>query len=259
MNVNAKVDLEPAFVLHQRPYRESSLLLEVFGIHTGRVGLIAKGARRPKSSFRTALGPFRELLLSWRGRGELGVLVGSEPEGAARVIPSASLISGLYANELLVKLLHRHDPHPELYLQYRETLEALASPARCLEQTLRIFEKRLLESVGYGLMLDHAADSGNSVREDKSYYYVADVGPVESTRASGGTQISGATLRALAKERLDDGAVLREAKNLMRNVINAHLEGKPVISRKIFASAAAYSRRAPIKQVRAAVGNESES
>lgn len=245
MSVNAKIDLEPAFVLHQRPYRESSLLLEVFGLHAGRVGLIAKGARRPKSSFRSVLGPFRELLLSWRGRGELGVLVGAEPEGPARVLPSASLASGLYTNELLVKLLHRHDPHPELYLRYRDTLESLADPDRSLEQTLRIFEKRLLESIGYGLMLDHAADSGKAVREEQNYYYVADVGPVESAGNRAGTRISGATLVALASERLDGSDTLRQAKKLMRNVIDSHLQGKPVLSRKIFAPASRSRQRAP--------------
>lgn len=236
-----KVDLEPAFVLHQRPYRESSLLLEVLGRHSGRVGLIAKGARRPKSTFRSVLGPFRELLLSWRGRGELGVLVGAEPEGPARVIPAESLVAGLYANELLVKLLHRHDPHPDLYIQYRDALAAMADPARPLEHTLRIFEKRLLDSIGYGLMLDHAADSGNAVREDHSYYYVADVGPLESAGNHTGTPISGATLLAIASERLGGRETLREAKRLMRNVINSHLDGKPVLSRSIFAPS---SRRA---------------
>ena len=239
-----KVDLEPAFVLHQRPYRESSLLLEIFGLHTGRTGLIAKGARRPKSSFRSVLSPFREMLLSWRGRGELGVLVGAEPEGPARVIPTASLVAGLYANELLVKLLHRHDPHPDLYVQYRDALAALADPGRPLEQTLRIFEKRLLESIGYGLMLDHAADTGNAVREDRNYYYVADVGPVESGASQAGTPISGATLLAIASERLGGNQTLREAKRLMRNVINSHLDGKPVLSRTIFASTTRFTRQA---------------
>lgn len=245
MSSYAKVDLEPGFVLHQRAYRESSQLLEVFGLHAGRVGLIAKGARRPKSAFRSVISPFRELLLSWRSRGELGVLVGAEAAGPVRVIPPASLLSGLYANELLVRLLHRHDPHPELFVQYRDTLEALANPTRSLEQILRIFEKRLLESVGYGLMLGHAADSGEAVREDRSYYYIADVGPVASTEARTGTQISGATLVALAAERLEQDSTLREAKKLMRNVISSHLEGKPLMSRRIFASASRFRQYAP--------------
>ena len=243
MSAYAKVELEPAFVLHQRPYRESSLLLEVFGLHSGRVGLIAKGARRPKSSFKSLLGPFRELLLSWRGRGELGLLVGAEPEGPARVIPSASLVSGLYLNELLVRLLHRHDPHPELYRQYRETLHALASADRPLEQTLRIFEKRLLEAVGYGLMLDHAADTGEPLRPDRHYCYVADVGPVSGTRGSAGIRVSGKALIALGAERMDGEETLREVKRLMRDVINAHLQGRPLLSRSIVTSAARFAQR----------------
>lgn len=258
MSVNVKVDLEPAYVLHQRPYRESSLLLEVFGLHSGRVGLIVKGARRPKSAFRSVLSPFRELLLSWRSRGELGLLVGAEAEGPARIIPPASLVSGLYTNELLVKLLHRHDPHPELFLQYRNTLEALVTPARSLEQILRIFEKRLLESVGYGLILDRAADSGEALRADRNYYYVADVGPVTATETRTGTRVSGATLLALACERLDQGSTRREAKKLMRNVINSHLEGKPVLSRTIFASASQFRKQASSKQAKIPVPAASE-
>lgn len=244
MSSDHKVDLQPAFVLHQRPYRESSLLLEVFGIGSGRVGLIAKGARRPKSSYRMQLTPFRALLLSWRGRGELGVVVGAEPDGPARVIPPAAIISGLYLNELLVRLLHRHDPHPELFVQYRRTLTELARPDCPVEQCLRIFEKRLLDAVGYGLVLDRAAGSGAAVDPAACYRYVTDQGPVESAGEGkgAGVRVQGSTLLALASERPMDPAALKEAKQLMRTAINVHLEGRPLVSRTLYPK-----RSAPVR------------
>lgn len=228
------VDLQPSFVLHQRPYRETSLLLEVFAVGAGRTGLIAKGARRPKSPFRMQLEPFRPLLLSWRGRGELAVLVGAEPDGPAPVMPPAAIASGLYVNELLVRLLHRHDPHPELFHHYRQTVAALADPAASLEQGLRFFEKRLLAAVGYGLLLDRLAGTGSPVLADRSYRYLPDQGPVEREAAeTEGVPVSGSTLLALAAERPLSAEGLRQAKQLMRTAINVHLAGRPLLSRAL--------------------------
>lgn len=236
MSADNKVDLQPAFVLHQRSYRESSLLLDAFGIDSGRVGLIAKGARRPKSPLRAQLIPFRPLLLSWRGRGELGLVVGAEPDGPPLVIPPAAIVSGLYLNELLVRLLHRHDPHPELFLQYRRTLSALARQDCPVEQSLRIFEKRLLDAVGYGLMLDRTAGTGKPVEPSARYRYITDQGPVEAggKEQDKGVRVKGSTLLALASERPMDPAALREAKHLMRSAINLHLEGRPLVSRTLY-------------------------
>ncbi len=236
MSSDHKIDLQSAFVLHQRPYRESSLLLEVFGISSGRVGLIAKGARRSKSPYRMQLRPFRALLLSWRGRGELGVVVGAEPDGPALVLPPAAIISGLYLNELLVRLLHRHDPHPELFQQYRRTLAALARPDCPLEQSLRIFEKRLLDAVGYGLLLDRTAGSGEPVDAGARYRYVTDYGPVEAGGGDNaqGIKVQGSTLLALAFEQPMSAEALKEAKQLMRTAIHVHLEGRPLVSRTLY-------------------------
>ncbi len=244
MSADSKVDLQPALVLHQRPYRETSLLLEVFGIGAGRVGLIAKGARRPKSPLRTQLSPFRPLLLSWRGRGELGLVVGAEPDGPALVLPPGAIVSGLYLNELLVRLLHRHDPHPELFLQYRHTLTALARTDCPLEQWLRIFEKRLLNAVGYGLMLDRTTASGDPIDPKARYHYIPDHGPVEAgAREKGaGVRVKGSTLLALASEQLMDAAALKEAKHLMRSAINMHLEGRPLVSRTLYPKQSARAR-----------------
>jgi DNA repair protein RecO (recombination protein O) len=252
MSADNKVDLQPAFVLHQRPYRESSLLLEVFAIGAGRIGLIAKGARRPKSPLRAQLTPFRPLLLSWRGRGELGLVVGAEPDGPALVMPSAAIVSGLYLNELLVRLLHRHDPHPELFLQYRRTLSALARPDCPLEQSLRLFEKRLLDAVGYGLMLDRTAGTGAAVEPKAQYRYITDQGPVaaDSKEKGAGVCVRGSTLLALASEQPLDPAALKEAKYLMRTAINMHLEGRPLVSRLL------YPRKSPPARPSGAEGSQ---
>jgi DNA repair protein RecO (recombination protein O) len=152
----------------------------------------------------------------------------------ALVMPSACLVSGLYVNELLVRLLHRHDPHAELFLQYGRTVDALADANCPVEQVLRVFEKRLLEAIGYGLTLDRAADSGKPVDPNQTYGYIPDYGPVESDSRGDGITLQGSTLLALAAEQLRTSQALREAKLLMRSVINVHLEGKAVISRELF-------------------------
>lgn len=229
----ARIALEPCFVLHRRPYRESSLLLEIFCAAHGRLGLVARGARRPRSPLRTALEPFRPLLLSWSARGELGTLTGAEPQGRGTGLAGAALAGGFYVNELMLRLLHRHDPHPELFESYRLTLLRLARPAE-MEPALRIFEKRLLESIGYGLVLDRAGDSEQGIDAGRRYRYVTDRGPVAD--AAGREElpaVRGSTLLALARERFPDAAALHEAKLLMRGVLGAYLGTRPLMSRTL--------------------------
>ena len=137
------------------------LLLEIFSEAHGRVGLVARGVRSAKSRQRGDLQPFRPLRLSWSGRGELGTLTGVEADGVAPPLQGPGLYSAFYVNELLVRLLARQDPHPPLYALYRDSLERLA---RCtdIEPVLRIFEKRLLEEIGYGLLLDCEVEHGDA-------------------------------------------------------------------------------------------------
>lgn len=227
----SRIELEPAFVLHTRPYRETSLIVEAFGRDAGRLGLVAKGARRPRAGLRGALQPFRPLLLSWAGRGDLGVLTGAEPDGFVRPLAGAALFSGLYMNELLMRLTHRHDPHPELFHYYRDALASLAEePAT--EAVLRIFEKHLLESIGYGLVLDREVRSGEPIRDADRYRYDMDRGPVGGDGE--GIRVSGATLLSLARERLESEQALDEAKRLMRAVLGRYLGDKPLATRSLF-------------------------
>jgi DNA repair protein RecO (recombination protein O) len=229
-----RVELEPSFVLHHRPYRETSLIIEVFGRDTGRLGLVAKGVRRPKSELRGLLQSFRPLLLSWSGRGELGLLVGAEADGYVRGFTGKALFSGFYMNELLMRLLHRFDPHPELFHHYRAAVEALGRGQRT-EAVLRVFEKRMLESIGYGLVLDRDIDSGEPINGDCAYRYQTDRGPVFLGGSDGdGVRVAGETLLALARERIDDEHALDEAKRLMRAVLRRYLGDKPLATRSLF-------------------------
>ena len=148
-----RIDLEPAFVLHARPWREASLIVEAFSRVHGRLGLVVRGARRPKSRIHGLLQPFIPLLLSWRGRGELATLTGVEAEGGALPLAGSAAIVGFYLNELLLRFVHRHDPEPRLFDHYRATLGRVACEDDP-EPALRIFEKRLLEAAGYALELE---------------------------------------------------------------------------------------------------------
>jgi DNA repair protein RecO (recombination protein O) len=227
------------FVLHQRDYSESSLLLEVYTRAYGRVGLIAKGARRPSSRVRGVLKPFQALLLSFSGRGDLMLLTAAEPDGLASPLVGEALYCGFYLNELLIRLLHRHDPHEALYDRYQAALEGLAAGG-ANEAILRVFEKHLLGEIGYGLVLQHDTEA-QPLEPDRLYDYVADRGPVplrhpELRARLEGVRVSGATLLALAEEHLEDPAALREAKMLMRELLAVRLGDRPLHSRRLFQS-----------------------
>ena len=229
-----RIDLEPALVLHARPYREASLLVEAFSRGHGRVGLVARGARRPKSKTRGLLQPFVPLLLSWRGRGELSTLTGAEAEGGALPLVGSAAVVGFYLNELLLRFVHRHDPEPVLFDHYRATLAGVAGEGDP-EPTLRIFEKRLLEAAGYALELEREAGSGAAIEPARRYRYTAHAGPTPWTGdASPGVCVSGSTLLALARERIAGRSALKEAKRLMRSVIDEHCGGRVLASRALW-------------------------
>ena len=236
MAATSRVQLVPGYVLHQRPYRESSMLLEVFTGSHGRIGLVARGIRTPKSRQRGELQPFRPLRLSWQGRGELGTLTGVEAAGAGRSLQGAALYSAFYLNELLVRLLVRHDPHPRLYACYQASLEGLAH-TQVLEPLLRLFEKNLLQEIGYGLLLDHDAGSGEPLRSEAYYDYHLESGPLLAAGRDGpGFMFRGSSLLSLARDQLSDAEVLHDAKRLMRAALNLYLGDKPLRSRELFAA-----------------------
>ncbi|MGH8142408.1 MAG: DNA repair protein RecO [Steroidobacteraceae bacterium] len=242
-----RVQLARAYVLHQRPFRDSSLIVEAFTRDYGRLTVFAHAARGPRARF-GVLQPFRALLLSWSGRGEAPTLSAAEraeraDAPASAELPPARLMSGFYLNELLLKLLVAHDPHPGLFDQYESTLAQLChSPSA--EAPLRLFEARLLEFIGYGLNLAAEADTGQPVRPDAYYQFRPGVhGFVVAEPASPGA-IPGQLLYGLAAGRVPSGeGQLRQARALMRAALDHCLEGRTLATRTVARSLAGYPRR----------------
>ena len=231
-----RTDSERGFVLDRYPYGETSLLLEAFTHGCGRVGLVARGVRRPGRAFAGAhLRPFQPLLLSWSGRGDLGTLTRAEAPEAAIGLKGNAVWCAFYVNELVLRLLHRHEAHADLYGAYDDVLRTLAQGC-CQEQALRIFEKRLLAGLGYGLALAHDAHTGEPLRAHRSYRYLPDEGPVADDGEPRGVAVKGATLIALARETPLDPEQLREAKCLLRVALAPLLGDKPLYTRSLFRS-----------------------
>ncbi len=228
-----RVQQQAAFVLHHGHYGESSLLVEVFARGYGRLGLIARGARRPRSGLRTLLAPFQPLLVSWSGRGELGTLTSAEAAEGAIDLSGEQAYCGLYLNELLVRLLHRHDPHENLFDIYGRSLRRLQQPGGS-EVVLRLFEKHLLQDLGYGLVLDREVCGNSPIVPDADYDYVLDRGPMPAPAAESGVRLKGASLLALACEQFPDAVALRDSKLLTRACLARHLGGRPLHSRSLF-------------------------
>src|SRR6187455_3005860 len=177
--VRERIALEPAFVLHHREYRDTSRILDVFTARHGRLTLFARGARGPKSKLASLLMPFRPLLVSWSGRGDAAQLTAAEAHGEVPALPPRHVLSGFYLNELIINLTTRHDPQVQLFDDYSQALRSLSIEASP-EPALRVFEKRLLESLGYGLEFDvdskgfyqfRAAQGVAEVRESASDAY----------------------------------------------------------------------------------------
>ena len=228
------VSLQPAYVLHQRPYRESSLLLEVFCRDHGRLGLVARSVKRARSPWRGLLQQFRPLLLSWTGRGEIMTLTNAELMELGPLPSGRAALSGFYMNELLMRLVQRNDPHPTLFEAYGTALIGLAETGR-EEPVLRLFEKRLLDAIGYALALESEPDTGRAVNAGTRYRYCLEHGPVaERGGATDGVTVNGETLLGLAREELDTPEILKEAKQLMRYVLRAYLGERPLNSRELF-------------------------
>ena len=230
----SRQDGQSAFVLHSYPFRETSLIVETFTRDCGRVALVARGARRPKSTLRGVLRAFQPLLLSWSGKMELRTLHRAEWEGGHTPLKGLALICGFYLNELLLKLLPREDPHEQLFATYRETLDILGRNDEHAA-TLRCFEKTLLRELGYGLILDRDADTGAPIRAELRYTYVMEHGPV-LRRVDGpqnGVELAGQTLIDMQSDRYTSAASLRQSKVLMRVLINRHLGDKILHTRRL--------------------------
>lgn len=244
MRTVERVTLTPAFVLHQRLWRESSKIVEIFSREHGRLGLVARGIRRSTSPLRSLLSPFRPLLLSWTLRGDLGTLTQAEPFGDVPRIAGNSLMAGFYLNELLLYLIPRHDAQAELYDHYVDTLSVIAASAE-LEAALRTFELQLLQSIGYGLNLDFESVSGEPVTSDAFYLFEPDRGLVRTPGADqAGLVVRGATLKELALGKFTTPGCAREAKKLLQAALDTQLNGRNLKTRDVLRELVKYQSQA---------------
>jgi DNA repair protein RecO (recombination protein O) len=236
-------DEEAAFVLHTYPYRETSLIVEAFTERAGRVAMVARGAKRPRSELRGVLQAFQPVALSWAGAAELKTLIRAEWRGGLPLPTGAALLCGFYLNELLLKLLAREDPHPALWSAYASALRELtASPTPPAQAaTLRRFELRLLAELGYAVSLTHDVQSGAPVEANERYHYAFERGPQRVAAEPRGEWpvVRGATLIALSTERYPDSDVAFEAKRLMRGILDHYLEERRIFSRRVVLDLAA--------------------
>ena len=227
-----RAEHEPGLVLHSYPYKETSLILEVFSRRFGRVALLARGARRPRSMLRGVLLAFHPLRITWSVSIELGTLISAEWGGGRLALAGMGLMCGFYLNELLLRLLPRGDPHEALFDAYEGALARLTTGAS-QAAILRSFERRMLAELGYAPLLDRDAANGARIEPAKHYAYEAERGPVETGRANGEMVISGRTLLDMAADNYDSSRTREEARRLLRILIAERLGGQVLHTRAV--------------------------
>lgn len=234
--------MEPSYILHSRPYSNSSLLLDCFTFAQGRITAIAKGVKTSRNSSKAAiLQPFTPLELRWRGRGEVKTMTTCESVGNPLSLNSQRLYCGLYVNELLVRLLSPNEPYPQLFAEYSSLLTALEIESE-VENLLRHFELSLLAELGYGAELGWDNRNNCPVTSEAQYAYVIEEGPIEVNNASTNTT-SGSTLIALSSASYLNKHQIVEARRLMRTIISHYLGGKPLKSRELFVDKLKFLKR----------------
>jgi DNA repair protein RecO (recombination protein O) len=232
-----RVLLAPGYILHHRPYRDTSRILEVLVRDHGRLTLFARGVRGPKPRFGGVLQPFGLLLLSFQVGREAGQLTGAESAESSPGLPAGSLMAGFYLNELLLKLTTRHDPVPEVFEEYRRALSGLRRDGS-VEAVLRVFEKRLLQALGYGVDLASEARTGRAVEAAKFYRFRATEGLFLAT-GDAADAVAGSSLIELAREELTSGRALEDARRVLKAALAERLEGKELTTRRVARAVAA--------------------
>lgn len=235
-----RVDGQVCFVLHMHPYSETSLIVDVFSRDHGRLPLLARGARRPRSAMRGMLLAFQPLELGWFGGGEVRTLAKLEWLGGMPLLAGRCLMLGYYLNELLVKMLPRDDAHPALFDAYHAALNALAQGGADAPE-LRRFEQSLLRELGYGLTLDVDAQSGIPVHAEAHYAFLLERGPVQRVGVDQTAHdpdaeplLRGKTLLDMMADDYSDPRTRQESKLLMRRLLSHHLGGQPLQARRVF-------------------------
>lgn len=224
--------IHPAYILHRRPFSNTSLLIECFSLSHGRFPVVAKGVKRGNSASAGLLQPFHPLLIRWSGSGEVKTLNFFEAAAPPLMLKGQVLYCGFYLNELLIRLLQREDPHEQLFGLYGSTLSQL-SQGHSVEPVLRHFEIELLEQLGFGLVLDRNVEDGSPLIPEQRYHYQLERGPVPCSQGDP-SGISGATLIGLQNGELLDRVLLNEARSLTRIVLGYYLGDRPLKSRELF-------------------------
>lgn len=223
---------QPAFVLHSYPYKETSLIVDVFSRDHGRVALMAKGAKRPFSKLRGVLQTFQPLSVGWSGKSELRTLIAAEWIGGLLPLEKSALLCGFYLNELLVKLLAKDDPHPALFDQYVATLNQLAH-GEYAPIALRKFERALLKETGVSANFTMCTATKAAVDPDSIYVVDPEYGPRLASTADVWPRVSGKTLLDMEREDYADSTTQAQSKLLMRFLLAHHLGGAPLNTRQI--------------------------
>jgi DNA repair protein RecO (recombination protein O) len=221
---------QTAFLLHSIPYRETSLIVDLFTREHGRIAAVAKGARRRQSVLRPVLMSFQPIRVILTGRNELRNLIGAEWSGGMVAPDGDALICSFYMNELLIKLLAREDPHPLLFDAYCQALSAFAAAAS-LDATLRVFEWHLLRETGYAPDLRQDAD-GKMIAADHCYRWLPNAGFIVS-EPDEAAAVSGATIKDISTGQFQTALARQQAKILTRTILSHHLNGAPIHSRQI--------------------------
>ncbi|MFK8052705.1 MAG: DNA repair protein RecO [Woeseiaceae bacterium] len=233
MNPSERIKLQPCWVLHRRDFRDSSQIVDVISRDHGRVAMVARGVKRPKSRHRGLLQPFSPLLISWVAGRELATMSDVEQGGSALQLGQDALMCGFYANELLLKMTHRFDPQPEVFELYTAVIDRLSGTEQ-VAIALREFEWQFLNQIGFGLNLLYEVESGQEIEDTASYHLIVDQGPVltDATEWSGAVY-AGHCLRAIANNDWRDPATLVAARRILGAAIDLQLDGKPLHSRRI--------------------------
>ena len=229
--MSTRVQQQPGYVLHHRPFRDSSQILDVLTRDHGKIAVVARGSRGSKSRLAGLLRPFLPLRISWVARSDLGTLTGAEATGRPAGLRGDALLSAYYVNELILHFLHRHDAQPEVFALYADAIGSLASGD--VAATLRNFELEFLGMLGYAVNLEHEASTHHDIDASRFYDYRVEQGPVPVSRSEGPLVFHGALLQGIAARRFDDADVLNAAGRLLRAVVRYHLGGKELQSRKV--------------------------
>ena len=232
MSSARRVQQQSGYILHHRPFRDTSQILDIVTRDHGKIALVARGSRGSKSRLAGVLRPFLPLKVSWVAKSDLGTLTGAEAAGPPAGMVGDALMSAYYVNELLLHFLHRHDPQPEIFALYEAVINALARTEN-VAASLRSFEFEFLTLLGYAVNLDHEFGSHEPLDVDRNYQYRMEQGPVAVERTEGTLVFKGSVLAGIAEQRFDDPDILRAANRLLREIIGFHLGGKELKSRRV--------------------------